>query len=245
MLVHPQFDPVAIHLGPLAIRWYGLMYLVGFVLFIVLGKRRARQNLLTGWHPRDVDDMLFYGVIGVILGGRLGYVLFYKPLLLPRASAGDLPVVARRHELSRRIPRRAARDVAVRAPTRTSAGSRSPISSRRWCRWASPPGDSATSSTANCGGARPTCPWAMVFPQVDAHAAAPFAALPVRAGRAAAVRAAVVLHAAAAADWARRRACSSSATARAASPPNSRASPTASWAFSRSASRWASGCRCR
>ncbi|OLD92437.1 MAG: prolipoprotein diacylglyceryl transferase, partial [Cyanobacteria bacterium 13_1_40CM_2_61_4] len=79
MLVHPQFDPVAFHLGPLAVRWYGLMYLVGFVLFVVLGKYRARQNLLTGWHPRDVDDMLFYGVFGVILGGRLGYVLFYKP----------------------------------------------------------------------------------------------------------------------------------------------------------------------
>jgi phosphatidylglycerol:prolipoprotein diacylglycerol transferase len=80
MLVHPQFDPVAIHIGPLAVRWYGLMYLVAFVLFIVLGKIRARRNLLTGWHPRDVDDMLFYGVFGVIIGGRLGYVLFYKPL---------------------------------------------------------------------------------------------------------------------------------------------------------------------
>ena len=56
------------------------MYLVAFVLFVVLGKLRARQNLLTGWHPRDVDDMLFFGVFGVILGGRLGYVLFYKPL---------------------------------------------------------------------------------------------------------------------------------------------------------------------
>jgi phosphatidylglycerol:prolipoprotein diacylglycerol transferase len=80
MLVHPQFDPVAIHLGPLAVRWYGLMYLVGFVLFVIFGKIRARQNLLTGWHPRDVDDMLFYGVFGVILGGRLGYILFYKPM---------------------------------------------------------------------------------------------------------------------------------------------------------------------
>ena len=56
------------------------MYLVGFVLFVVFGKIRARQNLLTGWHPRDVDDMLFYGVFGVILGGRLGYILFYKPM---------------------------------------------------------------------------------------------------------------------------------------------------------------------
>ena len=79
MLIHPQFDPVAFHVGPLAIRWYGLMYLIGFVLFVVLGKHRARQNLLSGWHPRDVDDMLFFGVFGVILGGRLGYVLFYKP----------------------------------------------------------------------------------------------------------------------------------------------------------------------
>ena len=55
------------------------MYLLGFVLFVMLGKHRARQNLLTGWHPRDVDDMLFYGVFGTILGGRFGYVLFYKP----------------------------------------------------------------------------------------------------------------------------------------------------------------------
>ena len=80
MLIHPQFDPVALQIGPVAIRWYGLMYVVAFVLFVVLGKLRARQNLLTGWHPRDVDDMLFYGVIGVIGGGRLGYVLFYKPV---------------------------------------------------------------------------------------------------------------------------------------------------------------------
>jgi phosphatidylglycerol---prolipoprotein diacylglyceryl transferase len=80
MLVHPQFDPVAIHIGPLAVRWYGIMYLVGFIVFIVLGRRRARQQMLTGWRPSDVDDMLFLGVFGVILGGRLGYVLFYKPL---------------------------------------------------------------------------------------------------------------------------------------------------------------------
>src|SRR4249920_2596953 len=80
MLVHPEFNPIALQVGPVAIRWYGLMYLVGFVLFAVLGRIRAKQNMLTGWHPRDVDDMLFYGVSGVIVGGRLGYVLFYKPL---------------------------------------------------------------------------------------------------------------------------------------------------------------------
>ena len=80
MLVYPQFDPVAFRIGPLAVRWYGLMYLVGFVLFIVLGRRRAQKSMLTGWRATDVDDMLFFGVFGVILGGRLGYVLFYKPL---------------------------------------------------------------------------------------------------------------------------------------------------------------------
>jgi len=90
MLVHPQFDPVALRLGPFhlggvefgpfAVRWYGLMYLLAFILVIVLGRKRARQNMLTGWRPQDIDDMLFYGVLGVILGGRLGYVLFYKPV---------------------------------------------------------------------------------------------------------------------------------------------------------------------
>ncbi|QET00784.1 MULTISPECIES: prolipoprotein diacylglyceryl transferase [Cupriavidus] len=81
MLVHPQFDPVAIHLGPLAIRWYGLMYLAGFIMFLWFGRLRVRQphNFLRGWTTRDLDDLLFYGVLGVILGGRLGYVLFYKP----------------------------------------------------------------------------------------------------------------------------------------------------------------------
>lgn len=79
MLVHPQFDPIALHLGPLAIRWYGLMYVVGFIAIIVLGKWRIRHGLGNGVQERDVDDMLVYGVFGVILGGRLGYVLFYKP----------------------------------------------------------------------------------------------------------------------------------------------------------------------
>ena len=79
MLVHPQFDPVAIQLGPLAIRWYGLMYLAAFVQVWLLGKYRARQNIVPGWAPRDVEDLLFYGVLGVIIGGRLGEVLLYHP----------------------------------------------------------------------------------------------------------------------------------------------------------------------
>lgn len=81
MLIHPQFDPVALHLGPLAIRWYGLMYLAAFIMFLWFGRLRTRQPHIAaeGWTGRDLDDMLFYGVLGVILGGRLGYVLFYKP----------------------------------------------------------------------------------------------------------------------------------------------------------------------
>jgi phosphatidylglycerol:prolipoprotein diacylglycerol transferase len=79
MLVHPQFDPVAIHLGPLAVRWYGLMYLAGFLAFLVLGKKRAAAQPWHGIAPEAIDDLLTWGVFGVILGGRLGQVLFYEP----------------------------------------------------------------------------------------------------------------------------------------------------------------------
>lgn len=78
MLTHPQFDPVAIHLGPLAIRWYGLMYLVGFALIWIAGRYRIARNPGGVWSRQDLDDALFYGILGTILGGRLGYVLFYK-----------------------------------------------------------------------------------------------------------------------------------------------------------------------
>jgi phosphatidylglycerol:prolipoprotein diacylglycerol transferase len=78
MLLHPQFDPVAFSVGPLSVRWYGLMYLLAFVQFILLGRYRIRNRpgLLT---VEQLDDLLFYGMLGVILGGRLGQVLFYEP----------------------------------------------------------------------------------------------------------------------------------------------------------------------
>lgn len=79
MLIHPQFDPVAVSLGPLHVRWYGLMYLVAFLLFLFLGRYRARSQPGLGWTTKDLDDLLFYGMLGVVIGGRLGYVLFYKP----------------------------------------------------------------------------------------------------------------------------------------------------------------------
>ena len=116
MLVHPQFDPVAVQIGPLAIHWYGLMYLAGFMAFLWLGRKRiamlntaqnARRKTQESRRERSkaqeerrqaqdssnqsipsripipftnklLDNLLFYGVLGVILGGRLGYVLFYK-----------------------------------------------------------------------------------------------------------------------------------------------------------------------
>lgn len=81
MLVHPQFDPIALKLGPLAIHWYGLTYLAAFGLFLLLASLRVKQAQFAakGWQRQDVDDLLFFGVLGVVLGGRLGYVLFYKP----------------------------------------------------------------------------------------------------------------------------------------------------------------------
>ena len=78
MLVHPQFDPVALQLGPLAIHWYGLMYLAGFLTFLWLGRKRAAMLNNPQIDAKLLDDLLFYGVLGVILGGRLGYVFFYK-----------------------------------------------------------------------------------------------------------------------------------------------------------------------
>jgi len=81
MLTHPQFDPVAVALGPVQIHWYGLTYLVAFGLFLWLAGRRVAlpHFVRDGWTRRDVEDLLFYGVLGVVIGGRLGYVLFYKP----------------------------------------------------------------------------------------------------------------------------------------------------------------------
>ncbi len=78
MLIHPQFDPVIVHLGPLAVRWYGMMYLLAFVLVLLLGRHRIRTQPWCGLTVRDLDDMLFLGVVGTVLGGRLGYILFYK-----------------------------------------------------------------------------------------------------------------------------------------------------------------------
>ncbi len=85
MLMYPHINPVALQLGPFAIHWYGLTYLAAFGLFYWLGTRRLRHPpfaAVTGpgaWTRKDVEDMLFLGVMGTVIGGRLGYCLFYKP----------------------------------------------------------------------------------------------------------------------------------------------------------------------
>lgn len=76
MISYPNIDPIAFSLGPVKVHWYGLMYLVGFVGGWWLGRLRAKRPA-SSWSPEQVDDLVFYCGLGVILGGRIGYVLFY------------------------------------------------------------------------------------------------------------------------------------------------------------------------
>ncbi|HUH58745.1 MAG TPA: prolipoprotein diacylglyceryl transferase [Candidimonas sp.] len=78
MLQYPEIDPVALQIGPVAIHWYGLMYLTGFALVWFLGRWRISRGQ-GNFTLRDLEDIIFYSVLGVVAGGRLGYVLFYKP----------------------------------------------------------------------------------------------------------------------------------------------------------------------
>jgi len=96
MLTYPQIDPVAIALGPLKIHWYGLMYLLGFTAVWFLGQKRAK-NCYSVIKPEAIEDMVYYGALGVILGGRIGYILFYNfstfinnPLLIFRVWEGGM-----------------------------------------------------------------------------------------------------------------------------------------------------------
>jgi phosphatidylglycerol:prolipoprotein diacylglycerol transferase len=96
MLIHPDFDPVAFSLGPLNVRWYGLMYLFGFLAGWALGRYRVKQPG-SGWTTEQMDDLVFHIALGVILGGRIGYILFYSfgaflhdPLTLFRIWEGGM-----------------------------------------------------------------------------------------------------------------------------------------------------------
>ncbi|MDH5546007.1 MAG: prolipoprotein diacylglyceryl transferase [Gammaproteobacteria bacterium] len=76
MLVFPNINPVALELGPVAIHWYGIMYVLGFLAAWRLGLFYARRPYSV-WTGQQVNDLIFYGMLGVILGGRIGYILFF------------------------------------------------------------------------------------------------------------------------------------------------------------------------
>lgn len=76
-LEFPVIDPIIFSVGPLSVRWYGLMYLIGFAFAMWFANRQAAKPN-SGWTKDQVGDFLFYGMLGVILGGRIGYVLFYQ-----------------------------------------------------------------------------------------------------------------------------------------------------------------------
>ena len=82
MLVHPNFDPIAFSIGPLSVHWYGIMYLCAFASVYLLLHYRLKtypRYRDAGWSSERISDLIFYGVLGAVIGGRLGYVLFYKP----------------------------------------------------------------------------------------------------------------------------------------------------------------------
>lgn len=96
MIKYPNIDPVLISLGPVKIHWYGMMYLVGFAGVWLLGRLRA-QKPYAPIKPEEVDDLVFYGALGAILGGRVGYILFYNfgqfaddPLVLFKVWQGGM-----------------------------------------------------------------------------------------------------------------------------------------------------------
>ena len=97
MLPYPQIDPIIFSIGPLAIRWYGVMYLIGFLAIGYLAWRKSVKGLAPTQNRAEVEDMIFYGALGVILGGRIGYMLIYQfdallanPLTLFKITDGGM-----------------------------------------------------------------------------------------------------------------------------------------------------------
>lgn len=95
-MLHPDFDPIAFSIGPFAVHWYGIMYLLAFALAWALGQYRARKPQ-SGWSSEEVNDIVFYSALGAVIGGRIGYMLFYQfdalwsvPLSLLRVWEGGM-----------------------------------------------------------------------------------------------------------------------------------------------------------
>ncbi len=155
MLSYPKIDPVALSIGPLDIHWYGITYLVAFAGFWFFARLKSKQHHVN-WTYEQIDDLLFYGALGVVLGGRIGYTLFYNfdyfmhdPLVLFQIQRGGmsfhggcwvccwpcgfLPVKIRRRFL------------------------RLPILLPLWCRSGWRPGGLVILSTPNSGGGQRIC----------------------------------------------------------------------------------------
>ncbi|MFR4486660.1 MAG: prolipoprotein diacylglyceryl transferase [Escherichia coli] len=157
----PEFDPVIFSIGPVALHWYGLMYLVGFIFAMWLATRRANRPG-SGWTKNEVENLLYAGFLGVFLGGRIGYVLFYNfpqfmadPLYLFRVWDGGMSfhggligVIVVMIIFARRTKRsffQVSDFIAPLIPFGLGAGRR------------------ATLLTVNCGAALTNFPFAMLF----------------------------------------------------------------------------------
>jgi len=88
-MIYPNINPIALDLGFVQIYWYGLMYLAAFLAAYFLANYRAKQS--ADWNSKQIEDLIFYGAIGVIVGGRLGYMLFYN---LPHFLSDPLSIIA-------------------------------------------------------------------------------------------------------------------------------------------------------
>jgi phosphatidylglycerol:prolipoprotein diacylglycerol transferase len=97
MLEYPNIDPVALAIGPVRIHWYGIMYVVGFAAAWWLARRQAARPGST-WKAAQVDDMIFWAMLGVIVGGRIGYVLLYVLPYTPELLREDWPYPIKIHE---------------------------------------------------------------------------------------------------------------------------------------------------
>ena len=166
-LQFPAFDPVLVSIGPFPIRWYALAYIVGILLGWLYARALIRNERLWGGPAPltlvDFDDFVLWVTLGIILGGRTGYVLFYNPAHFLAASARSLAAVEGRHVVPRRLRRLRAGGRAVRAAARHL----DPVARRPHLRDRHRSGcfsaASPTSSTASCGVARPTCPGLWCF----------------------------------------------------------------------------------
>ena len=167
VLQFPNFDPVLIHLGPFAIRWYALAYIVGILLGWLYARALIRNEKLWGGPAPmtaiDFDDFIVWVTLGIILGGRIGYVLFYNPGLFRRASARGLPAVEGRHVVPRRLHRLRAGGGAVchEAPHSGALARRRHLRGRADRLFL---GRLANFINGELWGRPTDVPWAMVFP---------------------------------------------------------------------------------